>query len=79
MTNSIPGDVRAVDLTGDGFADRMYAADIGGRVWRFDIRNGQDASNLVKGGVFASLGVGDAPPSRTHEATGASSMHRTCR
>jgi type IV pilus assembly protein PilY1 len=59
MTNAIPGDVRALDLTGDGFADRMYAADMGGRVWRFDIRNGQDASNLVKGGVFASLGVGD--------------------
>ena len=26
MTNSIPGDVRMLDLSGDGFADRMYAA-----------------------------------------------------
>ena len=38
--NSIPGEVRVVDLTGDGFADRMYAADLGGRIWRFDIFNG---------------------------------------
>lgn len=59
MTNAIPGEIRAIDLTGDGFADRMYAADLGGRVWRFDIRNGQNAANLVWGGVFASVGVGD--------------------
>ena len=59
MTNSIPGDVRVIDLSGDGFADRMYAADMGGRVWRFDIRNGQAAADLVLGGVFASLGNGD--------------------
>ena len=80
MTNAIPGEVRAVDLTGDGFADRMYAADMGGRVWRFDIRNGQPASSLVWGGVFASLGLGDVA---THHAirprTAASSMRRTCR
>ena len=59
MTNSIPGDVRMLDLSGDGFADRMYAADMGGRVWRFDIRNGQAAADLAWGGVFASLGNGD--------------------
>jgi len=56
MTHGIPGDVRVFDLTGDGFADRMYAADMGGRVWRFDIHNGQTRANLVTGGVFASLG-----------------------
>ncbi len=56
MTHGIPGDVRVFDLTGDGFADRMYAADVGGRVWRFDIHNGQTRANLVTGGVFASLG-----------------------
>ncbi len=27
-----------------------------GRVWRFDIHNGQTRANLVTGGVFASLG-----------------------
>ncbi len=56
MKNSIPGDVRVFDLTGDGYADRMYAGDMGGRVWRFDIANGQPRATLVTGGVFASLG-----------------------
>ena len=42
MKHSIPGDVRVIDLTGDGLADRMYAADLGGRVWRFDIFNGRN-------------------------------------
>ncbi len=56
MTHGVPGDVRVFDLTGDGFADRMYAADMGGRVWRFDIHNGQPVNTLVTGGVFASLG-----------------------
>jgi len=56
LTHGIPADVRVFDLTGDGFADRMYAADMGGRVWRFDIHNGQTRANLVTGGVFASLG-----------------------
>ena len=60
MTHSIPSAVRPLDLTGDGLADRMYAADLGGRIWRFDITNGQTADNLVTGGVFASLGVGDS-------------------
>ncbi|MGB7737624.1 MAG: hypothetical protein WBM03_00800, partial [Steroidobacteraceae bacterium] len=59
MTNSIPGDIRVVDLTGDGYADRMYAADMGGRIWRFDIRNGQLPADLVWGGVFAQLGAGE--------------------
>ena len=62
MTHSIPADVRVFDLTGDGFADRMYAADMGGRVWRFDIHNGQPRASLVTGGVFASLG-------NAHEST----------
>ncbi|MGE0030217.1 MAG: pilus assembly protein [Steroidobacteraceae bacterium] len=56
LTHSIPADVRVFDLTGDGYADRMYAADMGGRVWRFDIHNGQPRASLVTGGVFASLG-----------------------
>ena len=68
MTHGIPGDVRIFDLTGDGFADRMYAADMGGRVWRFDIHNGQARADLVTGGVFASLGnahLGTHPNSST--------------
>src|SRR5690606_15893479 len=56
MDYSIPADVKVIDLDADGFADRMYAADMGGQVWRFDIFNGQPASSLVTGGVIAQLG-----------------------
>jgi type IV pilus assembly protein PilY1 len=69
MTNSIPSAVRVLDLDADGFADRMYAADTGGRIWRLDIVTDSDAtapgqqvpnaSNLVTGGVLASLGNAD--------------------
>lgn len=70
LTNSIPSDIRVVDMTGDGFADRMYVADTGARIWRFDIHNGKSAGtasssggssagSLVTGGVLASLGHAD--------------------
>lgn len=68
MQHSIPADIRALDVTGDGFADRMYTADMGGRVWRFDVLNGQAPGELVTGGVFASLGnahLGSHPPEST--------------
>jgi type IV pilus assembly protein PilY1 len=59
MTNSIPGRITVIDTDGDLYADRMYAADMGGRIWRFDIANGQSGANLVTGGVLAQLGSGD--------------------
>ncbi len=58
MTHSITGRVVALDLDGDQFADRMYAADLGGRIWRFDVWNGRPRSELVTGGVLAALGAG---------------------
>jgi len=57
MNRSIPGSVRVIDLNGDGLADRMYAADLGGQVWRFDISNGKKTYELVAGGVIAQLGA----------------------
>lgn len=57
LINSIPADIRVIDITSDGLADRMYASDTGGRVWRFDIINGNSANTLVRGGVLASLGM----------------------
>ncbi|NNF51704.1 MAG: PQQ-binding-like beta-propeller repeat protein [Gammaproteobacteria bacterium] len=59
MNNAIPAAVRVLDMNNDGFADRMYVGDMGGRLWRFDIFNGQPAADLVRGGVMASLGAGD--------------------
>ncbi|HNP37141.1 MAG TPA: PilC/PilY family type IV pilus protein [Woeseiaceae bacterium] len=57
MTRSIPSMVRVIDLSGDGYADRMYAADLGGQIWRFDISNGKRPNQLVAGGVIAQLGA----------------------
>ena len=57
MTRSIPSQIRVIDMNGDGYADRLYAADLGGQIWRFDITNGETPSNLVAGGVIASLGA----------------------
>ena len=57
MTRAIPTSVRVIDLSGDGYADRMYASDMGGRVWRFDVFNGEAPSALITGGVIAELGV----------------------
>lgn len=56
MTNSFPSEIVAFDTNRDDLVDRMYAADVGGQVWRFDINNGEtDMSKLVTGGVIARL------------------------
>jgi type IV pilus assembly protein PilY1 len=57
MTHSIPARINVLDLDGDSFADRMYAGDMGGRVWRFDIWPGRPVAELVTGGVLADLGA----------------------
>jgi type IV pilus assembly protein PilY1 len=35
----------------------MYASDMGGQIWRFDITNGAAPAQLVAGGVIAQLGA----------------------
>ena len=57
MTRAIPNEVRVIDLNGNGYADRMYASDLGGQIWRFDITNGATPANLVAGGVIARVGA----------------------
>ena len=57
MTRAIPNRIRVADMSGDGFADRMYASDLGGQIWRFDIFGGEDPADLVTGGVIARLGA----------------------
>src|SRR5690606_14371729 len=56
LESSIPSEVRLIDMNTDGLADRMYVGDTGGRIFRFDIINGEDADDLVKGGMIAALG-----------------------
>lgn len=57
MTHSIAAAVKVIDVNGDSFADRIYAGDMGGRIWRFDIFNGNSPPTLVTGGVLAQLGA----------------------
>lgn len=60
MTNAIPAPPVAIDLNGDDITDRLYVGDLGGRVWRFDVRDVQSApdnSGLLSGGLIASLGA----------------------
>ncbi len=64
MKRAFATQIRVIDFNSDNFADRMYAADMGGQVWRFDIRNGEQPADLVNGGVIAQLGaegVGGTP------------------
>lgn len=58
MTNSIPADVRAIDIDLDGYIDRLYVGDMGGKIWRFDIdiAGNTGAVDLATGGVIAKLG-----------------------
>jgi type IV pilus assembly protein PilY1 len=64
MTRAFPSQIRVIDINGDHFADRMYASDVSGQIWRFDIFKGQAPSALVTGGVIGRFGAeGLASPS----------------
>ncbi|OJF68699.1 pilus assembly protein PilY [Alteromonas sp. V450] len=64
MKYSIPAGISVIDRDNDGFADHMYAADMGGQVFRFDIYNGKDKANLVKGKLLADFGGTTADANR---------------
>ena len=75
LTRSIATQIRVIDLDGNGFADRMYASDMGGQILRFDIFSGKAPGGtgtdaLVTGGVVAQLGA---------EGTGATAVEDTRR
>ena len=57
MQYSIPARVKPLDISGDGYMDRIYAADMGGQIFRFDIdnTNGAALSGSIKGGLVADL------------------------
>ena len=57
MSFSIPSDLTAIDtdLEGNGYLDRIYVGDMGGRVWRFDI--GDPDKSLWGGRLLATLAV----------------------
>ena len=59
MVHSIAADPTVIDSDADGFADRIYAADVGGRIWRIDFDDPWAANATVT--RFADLHAGDAP------------------
>lgn len=49
MDYSFAADLRAVSIGGTGVADHIYAADLGGQVWRFDLDPAaSSASNMMR-------------------------------
>jgi type IV pilus assembly protein PilY1 len=56
MQYAIPGRVSSIDRDQDGYVDHLYATDMGGQLFRFDIYNGQVGSALVKGARLADFG-----------------------
>ena len=53
MTSSFASDISPVDTNNDGFIDIFFAADVGGRIWRFDIFDGG-----ITGDIIADLSTG---------------------
>lgn len=54
MTNSIPASPTLIDINNDGLIDIIYAADLRGQIFRFDIESGN--LDNAKGHLFAQLG-----------------------
>ena len=65
MNYSIPSDITLMDRDSDGYTDRLYAADMGGNVWRVDLqRSGNTTNNTAdfwRVNQVASLGGSSAP------------------
>ena len=58
MNNAIAADVLPFDMNRNGVMDRLYAADVGGRIVRIDIP--ENASGTISGGIIADINVGYA-------------------
>ena len=70
LNNSIPGNIRTMDVDGDGSIERLYFGDTGGNLWRVDLnaydslpgRRLYDVANNAKLTQIASLGGAGADP-----------------
>lgn len=56
MNYAFPADPAVVDMNDDGLIDRIYAVDIAGQLWRFDIHNGATGTGLVSGAMILQTG-----------------------
>ena len=66
MEYSIPARIKPLDINGDGFIDRLYAADTGGQVFRYDIdnTNAELLRNSITGGKIIDIAGADAIDNR---------------
>ena len=58
MLYSFPSEVSVVDTNGDRLMDQMYAVDVNGLLWRFDVDNGTLDGNgdaTITGGIVSDL------------------------
>ena len=57
MDYSIPARVKPLDINDDGYIDRLYAADMGGQILRFDIDETKSSfgASSISGGRIADL------------------------
>jgi len=62
MKYSVPASPKVIDLDGDGLSDRIYIADTGGQIFRFDLNPANSgAGDLATGTRIASLGSAHLP------------------
>lgn len=65
MKNGIVSGVRLIDINNDGYAERLYASDVGGRIIRVDLEVENEAGNIVgAGGILADVNEGNAAGNR---------------
>jgi type IV pilus assembly protein PilY1 len=88
MNRAIPADITLLDRNGDGYIDRLYAADLGGNIWRVDLEPaGASAPSGWQVTELASLGGSgnnarkffyppDVTPTSTYDAVLAASGDR---
>lgn len=67
LTDSVPGDIRVLDMDNDGALDRLYFGDTGGHIWRVDMKTsvsvtGDDVALALNAQLtqFADLGASAA-------------------
>jgi type IV pilus assembly protein PilY1 len=58
MNNAIPANVIPFDMNRNGVVDRIYAADVGGRIIRIDVP--ESTSGTLTGGVIADINAAPA-------------------
>ncbi|NNL07208.1 MAG: PQQ-binding-like beta-propeller repeat protein, partial [Gammaproteobacteria bacterium] len=58
MQYSIPGRIKPIDVDSNGYVDQLYFGDMGGQLWRIDIKESDTINtltSLIRGGRIADL------------------------